>query len=103
MENLIPIQMIASFNIKGKIIPVRFRYENPEHIRITVDITSATCVQEDNTHAVFRCTAELAPCMEQSFYICYYILPHSWRLVKNYASYRGAGSGSALSKIPSEL
>lgn len=81
----IPIQMISACNTTGEIIPLKFKFENDEHMIKTVNILDTICCKEINYAGIkallFTCKAVIGD-KENLFELKYTFLTHTWVLFR---------------------
>lgn len=79
-----PVDVIATFNVQGKIKPNYIRLEDESHALQTYKIESIVFSREENysgiTVLLFCCNIILGDCM-QMIKIKYHIKTHQWVLV----------------------
>lgn len=81
----IPVQMISVCNVDGTIRPIRFRFEDREHLIQTVGITKILSSQEIKYVGieafVFVCCSVIDG-QEKQFELKYTVRTHQWALFR---------------------
>ena len=76
-----PIQMVCAFSTQGDIKPLRFRYEDPEHQIITVDVDNVIARKEMSIgyggSLIFTCESEIDD-VKRIYELRYEIGTHKW-------------------------
>lgn len=91
-----PVDVIATFNVQGKIKPNYIRLEDENHALQTYRIENIVFCKEENFAGVpamvFCCNVQLGECL-QMINIKYHIKTHQWVLVnEREASYSSSNS-----------
>lgn len=81
-----PVDVIATFNVQGKIKPNYIRLEDEEHVLQTYKIESIAFSREENFAGIpvllFCCHIKIRDCLQQ-VNLKYHIKTHQWVLVCN--------------------
>lgn len=81
----VPIQTIAICSTIGELKPLRFRYENEEHVIQTVDVNEVLSIKESNLAGInsllYTCKAILDK-RECLFILKYNVMTHTWIFYK---------------------
>ncbi len=84
--NHMPVDVIATFNVQGKIKPNYIRLEDENHVLQTYKIESIVFSKEENFAGipvmVFCCNIILEDCLRM-IHIKYHIKTHQWVLVND--------------------
>ena len=76
-----PIQMVCAFSTQGDIKPLRFKYEDPEHQIITVDVDNILARKEMSIgyggSLIFTCESEIDD-VKRMYELRYEIGTHKW-------------------------
>ncbi len=76
-----PIQMVSAFSTQGEIKPLRFRYEDPEHQIITVDVGKVIARKEmtigKGGSLIYTCESEIDD-TKRMYELRYEIGTHKW-------------------------
>lgn len=90
-----PVDVVATFNVQGRIKPNYIRLEDYNHVLQTYRIENIVFSREENYAGVpallFGCNIKLGDCM-QMINIRYHIKTHQWVLISQ------AGQGLELEK-----
>ena len=90
-----PVDVIATFNVQGKIKPNYIRLEDENHALQTYKIESILYSRDENYAGVaamaFCCNIILDDCLRM-IYIKYHIKTHQWILVNEASRETGHGS-----------
>ena len=81
----IPIQLISSCSTLGELTPLRFRYENEEHILSTIDIDNVLSIKEKQyngiSEIVYTCQAVFGNDVHL-FELSYTVNTHRWKIFR---------------------
>lgn len=81
----IPVQLISSCSTLGELTPLRFRYENEEHMLSTVNIDHVLSMKENQyngiTEIIYTCQAYLDKTMHL-FELKYTVTSHRWMIFR---------------------
>ena len=81
----IPIQMISVCSTNGELLPLRFRYEDKEHLLQTVNILETVCKKDINYIGIeaflYTCKAMMYG-KEKMFELKYTVRTHKWILFR---------------------
>ncbi len=81
----IPVQLISSCSTLGELTPIRFRYEDPEHVRHTVSVLEVLSRRDTTIAGIPEMTYVCHGEFEQTrhlFQLRYHIPSHKWSIVK---------------------
>ncbi len=80
-----PVQMISVFSTLGDVKPLRFKYEDPEHQIITVDVGNILAHKEltmgPGGSIIYTCESEIDG-RNRLYEVRYQIGTHKWILTK---------------------
>ena len=76
-----PIQMVCAFSTQGDLKPLRFKYEDPEHQIITVDVDNIIARKQMSIghggSLIFTCESEIDDA-KRMYELRYEIGSHKW-------------------------